>query len=78
MESVPHVTKVPKGKASDHKGWMNAGRSKMSWRMMFKLLLLMALDDWDWRREQRRKARKLKAGQRERLDHADGSLSEHH
>jgi hypothetical protein len=78
MKSAPQVSKAPNGKASDHNGWWIApGRAKMSWRMMFKLLLLMALDDWDWRREQKRKEQKVNAAQRQRIGPTH-SLSKRH
>lgn len=67
MKSNLHVVRAPKGNARDHKAWINPGTSKMSWRMIFKLLLLMALDDWDWRRRQKRNKRKLEATQRQRI-----------
>jgi hypothetical protein len=46
----------------------------MSWRMMFKLLLAMALDDWESRRKQERNQRKLGAWLPRRRDGAQGRL----
>jgi hypothetical protein len=48
----------------------------MNWRTMLKILLAMALDDWNWRREQQRNARKLRSGQRHTVDHTASGVSQ--
>jgi hypothetical protein len=62
MDATPRATQAPKGNPGGHEGWIgHHGSPKMSWRMMFKLLLAMALDDWESRRAQKRNERKRSA-----------------
>lgn len=76
MDATPAATKAPKGNTSGREGWIgHRGSPKMSWRMIAKLLLAMALDDWDWRRKQKGNERKRWADQRRELRHTPSRVS---